>query len=552
MGLRIAVAGTGFIGRVHARSARLAGAELAGVAASSPESAERAAAELGAARAFASADELVTADGIDVVHLCTPNHLHEPLALAALAAGKHVVCEKPVALDGDGARRIAAAAADAGRVVAVPFVYRFHPLVREARARVAAGELGPVRVLHGTYLQDWLLGADDTNWRVEPGLGGASRAFADIGSHWCDLVEFTSGARITRLLAHTATTVSSRATGDRPTFAAAGGAGPAPAPSPPRTSPPRTSPWSCSRRMPGGAGRSSSRRCRRGGRTASRSSSTGPRPRSPSTRSGPSCSGSAGARAPRSCPATPPTWPRTPPAWPRCLRATARATTTVSTSSWRTPTPPCPGWRPRACPWSVTACGPPPSPTPCWRRPVPSPGSRCRREARVPDRLPAEALARRHRRLGGGPRLRRPRGGRLARPRRPPIHRHARRRHGAVVRWGRRRLPRHVRQARADRVVAGVLRQQPPPRPGGARGDQRPRPRLHRRRRRARRAHGRHVRGPAPGPVRPGEPDAGRGGVPAHRRPGRRAGREGHRRELRDGGLAPRRLPGQPRLLARA
>jgi predicted dehydrogenase len=225
MGLRIAVAGTGFIGRVHARSARLAGAELAGVAASSPESAERAAAELGAARAFASADELVTADGIDVVHLCTPNHLHEPLALAALAAGKHVVCEKPVALDGDGARRIAAAAADAGRVVAVPFVYRFHPLVREARARVAAGELGPVRVLHGTYLQDWLLGADDTNWRVEPGLGGASRAFADIGSHWCDLVEFTSGARITRLLAHTATTVSSRATGDRPTFAAAGGGG---------------------------------------------------------------------------------------------------------------------------------------------------------------------------------------------------------------------------------------------------------------------------------------------------------------------------------------
>ncbi|HKH06096.1 MAG TPA: Gfo/Idh/MocA family oxidoreductase [Acidimicrobiales bacterium] len=225
MGLRIAVAGTGFIGRVHARSARLAGAELAGVAASSPESAERAAAELGAARAFASADELVTADGIDVVHLCTPNHLHEPLALAALAAGKHVVCEKPVALDGDGARRIAAAAADAGRVVAVPFVYRFHPLVREARARVAAGELGPVRVLHGTYLQDWLLGADDTNWRVEPGLGGASRAFADIGSHWCDLVEFTSGARITRLLAHTATTVSSRATGDRPTFAAAGAAG---------------------------------------------------------------------------------------------------------------------------------------------------------------------------------------------------------------------------------------------------------------------------------------------------------------------------------------
>jgi predicted dehydrogenase len=225
MGLRIAVAGTGFIGRVHARSARLAGAELAGVAASSAGSAERAAAELGAARAFASADEMVTADGVDVVHLCTPNHLHEPLALAALAAGKHVVCEKPVALDLAGARRIAEAAAEAGRVVAVPFVYRFHPLVREARARVAAGELGPVRLLHGTYLQDWLLGADDTNWRVDAALGGASRAFADIGSHWCDLVEFTAGSRITRLLAHTSTTVPARAAGGRATFSAAGGDG---------------------------------------------------------------------------------------------------------------------------------------------------------------------------------------------------------------------------------------------------------------------------------------------------------------------------------------
>src|ERR671913_547957 len=134
MGLRIAVAGTGFIGRVHARSARLAGAELAGVAASSPESAERAAAELGAARAFASADELVTADGIDVVHLCTPNHLHEPLALAALAAGKHVVCEKPVALDGGGGRRARARPGPPRYVPAgLAAQRRRHQLARRAR-----------------------------------------------------------------------------------------------------------------------------------------------------------------------------------------------------------------------------------------------------------------------------------------------------------------------------------------------------------------------------------------------------------------------------------
>jgi predicted dehydrogenase len=228
-GLRAGVAGAGFIGRVHARSARLAGASVMGVAASSPESASRAASSLaslgapGGVRAFASADELVESPDVDVVHLCTPNHLHEPLALKALAAGKHVVCEKPVALDAAGAARIAAAASRAGRVVAVPFVYRFHAMAREARARVAAGALGRLRLLHGTYLQDWLLTPDDTNWRVDAAQGGASRAFADIGSHWCDLVEFVAGCRITRVLAHTVTAVPERvAAAGRETFASGG------------------------------------------------------------------------------------------------------------------------------------------------------------------------------------------------------------------------------------------------------------------------------------------------------------------------------------------
>jgi len=212
--LRTAVVGTGFIGRVHARSARLAGARLTGMAGSSPEKGRLAAEELGAERAFASGEELVEAEGVDVVHICTPNHLHEPLALKALAAGKHVVLEKPVALDGDGAGRVAAAAATAGRVVTVPFAYRFHPMVREARARVAAGDLGRLRLLHGGYQQDWLLTPDDVNWRVDAARGGPSRAFADIGSHWCDLVEFVSGCRIARLLARTVTAVPERAAVD--------------------------------------------------------------------------------------------------------------------------------------------------------------------------------------------------------------------------------------------------------------------------------------------------------------------------------------------------
>jgi len=210
MPLQAAIAGTGFIGAIHARSARLAGARLVGVAASSPESALAAAAELGADRAFESAEELVRDPGVDVVHICTPNHLHLPLAEAALAAGKHVICEKPLALDAGGAQRLVDAAADSGLQAGVPFVYRYYPTVREARERVGSGQTGALRLLHGTYLQDWLLRPDDDNWRVDARLGGASRAFADIGSHWCDLAEFVSGHRITRLSARMLTAVPER------------------------------------------------------------------------------------------------------------------------------------------------------------------------------------------------------------------------------------------------------------------------------------------------------------------------------------------------------
>jgi predicted dehydrogenase len=210
MALRVAIAGTGSIGRVHARSARLAGAELVAVAASTPESAQAAAAALGAERAFDSAEEMVREPGIDVVHICTPNHLHLPLAEAALAAGKNVICEKPLALDAAGARQLVDAAAGSGLQTAVPFVYRYYATVREARERVGSGQTGPVRLLHGTYLQDWLLRPDDDDWRVDERLGGASRAFADIGVHWCDLAEFVSGQRIARLSARLLTAVRER------------------------------------------------------------------------------------------------------------------------------------------------------------------------------------------------------------------------------------------------------------------------------------------------------------------------------------------------------
>jgi predicted dehydrogenase len=221
--LRVGIAGTGFIGRVHAHAVRSAGARLVAVAASTPESARRAAADLGAERADA-ADALAVAADVDVVHICTPNDLHEPLAVAALAAGKHVVCEKPLALDAEGAARIEAAATAADRVLAVPYVYRFHPAIRHARALVAGGDLGQLRLLHGSYQQDWLASPDDSSWRVDPAVGGASRAFADIGSHWCDLVEFTSGHRIARVNALTTTVVPERTSAVAPAFSSAAAA----------------------------------------------------------------------------------------------------------------------------------------------------------------------------------------------------------------------------------------------------------------------------------------------------------------------------------------
>lgn len=199
--LRAGIIGAGFIGGVHAHAVRAAGGVVGRVAASTPDRSASAAARLGAAGPAGSAEELIDADDVDVVHVCTPNSLHVPLARRALAAGKPVVCEKPLATSLDDARALAADAA--ATTATVPFVYRFYPAVREARARVAAGDAGPLHLLHGAYLQDWQAGGAAAGWRGEAAEGGAHRAFADIGVHWCDLVEFVSGHRITRLLART-------------------------------------------------------------------------------------------------------------------------------------------------------------------------------------------------------------------------------------------------------------------------------------------------------------------------------------------------------------
>lgn len=224
--LGVAIVGTGMIGAVHRRAAMLAGAIVRGVGASSPERAKEMAQAWDVPRAYRDIEEAVADPQVQVVHVCTPNHLHRAMAQAALEAGKHVVCEKPLATTLEDARALAALAASTGLMAAVPFVYRFHPVVREARARIAQGELGPLRLIHGSYLQDWLLDPASNNWRVDPALGGASRVFADIGSHWCDLVEWVSGERFIDVSAAFETVIAERGAVTGQSFAtpAAGGA----------------------------------------------------------------------------------------------------------------------------------------------------------------------------------------------------------------------------------------------------------------------------------------------------------------------------------------
>jgi predicted dehydrogenase len=221
--LRAAVVGTGFIGVVHAEALRRLGVEITGVVGSSPERARAKAARLPLGEPYESFEAMLDDERVDVVHVTTPNHLHYPQAKAALAAGKHVVCEKPLALDAARARELLRLAEESGLVHCTNFNVRFYPQARQARALVAAGALGDVWHVHGAYLQDWLLLPTDWNWRLEPERGGELRAVADIGSHWLDLAQFVAGAPVSEVFADLATIipVRRRPSGEVETFAGA-------------------------------------------------------------------------------------------------------------------------------------------------------------------------------------------------------------------------------------------------------------------------------------------------------------------------------------------
>jgi predicted dehydrogenase len=203
--------GPGFVGAHHIDAVRRLGfVDVVGIAASSEASARRKAEALGVPKAYGSYQALIADPHVHVVHNTTPNYLHVPVILEALAQRKHVISDKPLAMNRADARRLLQAADEAGVVHAVTFNYRGNPLVQQARAMIADGELGPVHFIHGAYLQDWLLEETDFSWRLEPEKGGESSAVADIGSHWCDVVQHVTGQRIVEVLADLTTVVGTR------------------------------------------------------------------------------------------------------------------------------------------------------------------------------------------------------------------------------------------------------------------------------------------------------------------------------------------------------
>jgi predicted dehydrogenase len=206
--LKAAIFGTGFMGRVHTEGLRrLGNVEVIGVAARTAEAARKFADAMNIERATANYQDLLADPELDAVHICTPNELHFPMAQAAMQAGKHVLCEKPLASTIEEAKAMIALAAEKKLANCTFYNVRAYPQVQNMRRMREAGELGDILVVQGTYSQDWLLYDTDWNWRIE---SGSSRTFADIGTHWCDLAEHITGQRIMSLCADLTTFLTKR------------------------------------------------------------------------------------------------------------------------------------------------------------------------------------------------------------------------------------------------------------------------------------------------------------------------------------------------------
>jgi predicted dehydrogenase len=209
-GIGAAVIGSGFIGTVHIEALRRIGVNVLGLLGSSAQRAAASAERIGVPHAYADLDELLADDRVRVVHVTSPNELHYPQAKAILDAGRHVVCEKPLAMTSEESGDLVRLAAASGLVNAVNFNIRFYPLNQHVAGLVRDGGVGDVRLVTGRYFQDWLLHDTDWNWRLEPERGGALRAVGDIGSHWLDLTTFLTGRRVEAVMADLTTFIPVR------------------------------------------------------------------------------------------------------------------------------------------------------------------------------------------------------------------------------------------------------------------------------------------------------------------------------------------------------
>lgn len=210
MQLNAAIVGLGFVGRAHLEALRRLCIPVQGILGSTPERSKTSANSLHVSRAYNSLEELAADTSVQVVHLCTPNHLHFQAASQLLRAGKHVLCEKPLALDSRESAALVSLLKDTGLVGAVTYNLRYYPLCQETRSLIRERAIGQVKLIHGSFLQDWLLFPTDWNWRLESKLGGELRAISDIGTHWLDLVTWITGSKVSALCADLATVLPTR------------------------------------------------------------------------------------------------------------------------------------------------------------------------------------------------------------------------------------------------------------------------------------------------------------------------------------------------------
>jgi len=209
--IKIGLIGTGYIGMVHLEMLRrLGGVEVVAVADTNRDLARAGAAKFGIPRAYEGADALVADREVEVIHDCAPNNVHFDINAKAIRAGKEVLSEKPLALDSRESGELLALADKHGTLTAIDFCYRYYPVVQEAAARARRGDLGEVRAFVGHFLQDWLFFETDYSWRLDPKVAGQANVVADLGSHWCDLVQFITGQKIVEVMAELHTCLPKR------------------------------------------------------------------------------------------------------------------------------------------------------------------------------------------------------------------------------------------------------------------------------------------------------------------------------------------------------